>query len=545
MSNLIAGMQIDRVHLWSRLRHAMNAVERRPRVTLVNDHAVEQAHGGTAGGTGPFTPGSTLSMRRTYREPPRATGTTTGWRVASIRSALRWVACLVCPVGLVACASMAPPYARPEPPVGDRYAAGETAAAAASVVSWRDYFADARVRSLIEQALAHNRDLRAAVLRVEEARAAYRIQRADGAPTVSATAGGVRGRLPGSGLTGQSIALEQLVVGVGISSWELDFWGRVRSVNDAALEDYLATDAARRAATLSVVAEVADGYLALAELDERLALARRSAASRQESLRIFRRRVEVGATSKLELTQVEVLWHQAIALVAELELSRATRTHAMALLVGASIDLSSVSARLDDAAMFPELDPGLPSELLTRRPDIMASEHGLKAANASIGAVRAAFFPRISLTGLLGVVSPELDRLFHADSRAWIFSPSAMLPIFDAGRRRATRDLAEVRREQAVVRYERAIQAAFRDVLDALSARQWLDEQVRTLGASLAVQTERARLATLRYDSGAARYLEVLDAERDLLAVEQQLVQVRRARLASRVALWAALGGGL
>ncbi|MBN9426714.1 MAG: efflux transporter outer membrane subunit, partial [Burkholderiales bacterium] len=263
-----------------------------------------------------------------------------------------------------------------------------------------------------------------------------------------------------------------------------------------------------------------------------------------ESLNIFRRRVELGATSRLELTQVDLLWRQASALVAQLEQARATQAHALALLVGAPIDLPPAGDRLDGAAMFRAVEPGIPSDLLLQRPDIVAAEHALKAANANIGAARAAFFPRIALTGSLGTASAALDGLFKSGSSAWTFAPSISLPIFDGGRRQASLDLATVRRDQAITAYEQVVQSAFRDVSDALSARRWLDEQTEILRATLQVQSERARLAKLRYDSGAARYLEVLDAERELLAAEQQLVQIERARLAVQVTLYAALGGG-
>lgn len=384
------------------------------------------------------------------RPPSERAMESVGRKPDSLRSgpahAVRWptplarVLGLALAVGMAAFASMAPPYERPHAPVPESYPADTVAAAPAAAVFWRDYFTDDRLRSLIDLALAHNRDLRAAVLRVGEARAAYR-QRAEGTPVVTASVNAARARLPGSGFTGRPLDIEQVVVGAGISSWELDFWGRVRSMKDAALEDYLATDAARRAAALSLVAEIGNGYLALRELDERLALARQTAASRAASLHIFRRRVDVGATSKLELLQVEALWQQATALLTQLELSRATQAHALEL-IGTTADLSPVPARLDDAALFQALEPGLPSELLTRRPDIVASEHALKAANADIGAARAAFFPRIGLIGLLGLASSELDDLFSTDSRAWIFSPSLMLPIF---RRRASPRLARSR----------------------------------------------------------------------------------------------------
>ena len=333
-------------------------------------------------------------------------------------------------------------------------------------------------------------------------------------------------------------------MGLGLASWELDFWGRVRSLKDAALQNYLATDAAAQAATLSLITQVADSYLTLRELDERLELTRETIASRAESLRIFRRRFDVGAISKLDLTQVETLWQQARALGADLERIRAEQAHALALLVGAPLTLPVQKQPLDDAAVMRELPAGLPSDLLANRPDIVAAEHQLQAANANIGAARAAFLPSITLTGAFGTASAELDGLFSGASRAWNFAPSISLPIFDAGRRQSALDLAEARRDQAVAGYEKTIQAAFRDVSDALSARHWLAEQVEVLRATVAAQTERARLAQLRYDHGASPYLEVLDAQRDLLAAQQTLVQTRRALLSSRVGLYAALGGG-
>jgi multidrug efflux system outer membrane protein len=453
---------------------------------------------------------------------------------------------LVLTVALAACASRAPAYVPPPLPVPDAYPAVSTSPATdrAPLPEWRDYFVEPRLQALIELALSNNRDLRGAVLRVEEARIAYRVRRAERWPVVPGSVNALHARVPDVGITGRAMETELIALGASVNGWELDFWGRVRSLRDADLETYLATDAARRAVTLSVITQVANGYLALRELDERLVLARRTLAIRDDSLRIFRRRVEVGATARLELTQVEVLWQQATALVAQLELARATEAHALHALMGVAADLAPVSGRLDETPMFMELQPGLPSDLLTRRPDIVAAEHALKAANANIGAARAAFLPTISLTGIAGLASTTLKSLFSAGSVAWLFMPSVTQPIFEGGRRQAALDLSEVRREQAIVRYEQVIQTAFRDVSDALSARHWLREQVRILGETLRVQAESARLAALRYDSGAGRYLEVLDAERELLAVEQQLVQTRRALLASHVALYAALGGG-
>ncbi len=472
-------------------------------------------------------------------------------RASTPRAAIGSACTLALTLMLAGCAGMAPGYAPPPLPVPAAYAdTGEAAmpgdVRSAASTAWRDYFADPQLQALIALALDHNRDLRLMVLHADEARAAYGIQRADLLPTIGLSASGARSRVPGDlNVTGRPVVGGDYEVGVGLSSWELDFWGRVSSLKDAALENYLASEEARRAATVHLVAQVADAYLALRELDERLAIAQQTVASRRESLRIFRRREQVGATSRLDLLQVETLVTQARSLQVQLMQSRAAQAHALALLVGADAGLPALAPPLrDDAAVMPELRAGLPSDLLSARPDIVAAEHQLKAAHASIGAARAAFFPRVMLTGSLGSASAELDGLFASGSRAWTFVPSVSLPLFDAGRNRAALDLAEVRRELAVANYEKTVQTAFREVADALSARQRLAEQVGVQQEARAAQAERARLAKLRYDNGAAAFLEVLDAQRDLLSAEQQLVQTRRALLSARVGLYAALGGG-
>lgn len=468
------------------------------------------------------------------------------------RTAVPGIAALA--LALAGCASMAPGYQRPAAALPGQYADGGPADRApperppAADTGWRDYFADPALQGLIAQALARNHDLRLAALRVEEARAAYGIQRADRFPSVGVEADGSRSRTPADlNLAGRPLLSNQFQLAVGVSNWELDFWGRVRSLEDAALQSFLASDAARRAAGVSLVAQVAQGYLALRTLDERIALARQTEASRAESMRIFGRRVEVGATSRLDFTQVQTLWQQARALRVQLEQARATQAHALELLLGGPPDAPARAAPAGedaDSGILVPLAPGLPSDLLRNRPDLIAAEHRLKAANASIGAARAAFFPRIALTGAFGTASAELDGLFGSGSRAWRFAPSISLPIFTAGRLRNSLDLAEVRRDMAVAQYEQVVQSAFRDVADALSARYWLAQQVEILRGMRLAQAERARMAQLRYDNGAARYLEVLDAQRDLLAAEQELVQARGALLASQVGLYAALGGG-
>ena len=447
---------------------------------------------------------------------------------------------------LAGCASMAPPYDTPLLPVAPSYAGDSLPEGVrAAAVGWRDYFIDPRLQALIAQALDNNRDLRVAALRVAEARATYGIQRADRFPGLVGQGGLDRSRTPANlSATGQPLTGSQYRVALGVASWEIDFWGRVRSLQDAALESFLASDASRRAAAIGLVSQVANSDLTLCELNERIAIASQTVASRQESFRIFSRRVAVGATSRLDLTQVETLLLQAQAVAAQLEQARAAELDALTLLVGAPVALPPLRQRLDERSALAELLPGLPSELLTQRPDIVSAEHQLKAAHANIGAARAAFFPRVALTGSLGTASTELDGLFASGSRTWSFSPSISLPLFDGGRLRNNLSLAETRRDIAVATYEKTVQSAFRDVADALSARRWLAAQLTIAESARATQAERARLSRLRYDHGGAAFLEVLDAQRDLLSAEQQLVQTRRALLATRISLYAALGGG-
>ena len=452
---------------------------------------------------------------------------------------------------LVGCASMAPPYLQPGAPVAPTFDAvasknaGLQEGADAALVDWNTYFTDPALQTVIGMALEHNRDLRSAALRVEEARAAFNIQRSERWPTLSAQGSGDRSRVPGSlSPTGSSLVTGQYQLGVGVASWEVDFWGAVQSRSDAALQSYLASDAARRATVLSLVAQVANVYLGLRELDERLALARQTIDTRQESVRIFTRRVDVGATSRLALTQVQTLLTQAQALAAQLEQARAAQAHTLTLLTGAPVTLARTDQALGAEGFGTPLAVGLPSDLLLNRPDIVAAEHQLRAANANIGAARAAYFPRVALTGALGTASNELDGLLGSGSQTWSFGPRISLPLWDGGRRDANLAVTQTRRALAVAAYEQSIQNAFRDVAEALSNQRWLRAQLDLAQAALDVQTERARLSQLRYDNGATSYLDVLDAQRDLLTAQQQRVQVRRALLSSHVALYSALGGG-
>ena len=497
----------------------------------------------------PFTARRAGPAHRAPLQTPQRQGAACGGPLShpSLRAWRRSAPSLlaVAVLALAGCAPMAPPHETPALPVPAHFGGASTdVGAPAAETAWRDYFTDPELQALIAQALENNRDLRTAMLRVQEAQAAYGIQRADLLPTLGAQAGMERSRVPADlNLTRQPLLGNQYQVGLGLASWEIDFWGRVRSLRDAALENYLASEAARRAVTVGLIAQVANNALALREIDERLELARQAITSREESLRIFQRRVDVGSASRLNLTQVQTLLTQAQALGAQLEQARAQQANALALLVGAPSAPAAMTTRLDTLSM-PSLRVGLPSDLLTQRPDIMAAEHQLRAAEAQIGAARAAFFPRVALTGSLGTASAELGGLFDHGSQAWTFSPTISVPLFNAGRLRNNLNLTEVRRDIAVANYEKTVQGAFRDVSDALAVRDALAHQLGIAQAARAAQGERARLSQLRYGHGAAAFLEVLDAERDLLVADQQVVQVRRALLSSQVGLYAALGGG-
>lgn len=446
--------------------------------------------------------------------------------------------------------SLAPAYLRPAMPTAVIYPGVESVTTAtnagAEQVGWREFFTDARLKELIAQTLQNNRDLRIAVQRVEEARALYGIQRADLLPSISASAVGTRSRVPSDlSLTGSAVITDQYQAALTLSVWELDLWGRVRSLTEAALQSYLSTEEAQRAVLIGLVAQVANFYLIERELDELVDIAEHTIAIREESYRIARRRYEVGYSSKLDAVQAETLLSQARVDLAGLRRRRDLNHNALTLLVGVPvIDPEVQPLSRIEGGFVRDISVGLPSDLLINRPDILAAEHRLKAANANIGAARAAFFPSIVLTGDLGTASSELSGLFGTGSKAWSFTPSVTLPIFEGGRNIANLDLAQARRNEAVADYERTVQAAFREVADALAERRWLAEQVADQQATLVAQTERTRLAALRYQNGAAPYLEVLDAERDRFVAEQVLVQARRALLSSSVNLYAALGGG-
>ncbi|PZU46072.1 MAG: RND transporter [Sphingomonas sp.] len=445
--------------------------------------------------------------------------------------------------GVSAC-SFTPHHVRPPQPVPQSYAQATSPGDSIARIDWREFFRDAELQRLIEQALANNRDIRIAAARLAEARAAWRIEGASLYPQLDAVGTGSRGEtlfnLPGSGAT--PVDVRQVSAQLS-ASWEIDFWGRLRSLREAARWQYLATEEARRAVATDLVAQVANGYLLERHYEERAALARRSIETREEALRMLRRRYEVGSGSKLDMTQAQVLLAQAQTTLQGLEQERAVNRNALALILGGPIEIAPGTLSLTEVPQDVLLPAGLPSDLLTSRPDIVAAEHQLRAADANIGAARAAFFPSISLTGAYGTMSDELGGLFSAGSEAWSFTPTIRLPLFNAGRLKGNLDVMRARRERVIAEYELTVQSAFRDVSDALVQRRQLQLQIRTTGELLKAQQERARLAQLRFDYGRSAYLEVLDAQRDLFDAEQAMVQLRRAELASIVALYSALGG--
>ncbi|AHE53560.1 MULTISPECIES: efflux transporter outer membrane subunit [Sphingomonadaceae] len=445
---------------------------------------------------------------------------------------------------LLAGCSFAPAHVRPPQPVPQTYAASAPGSPSIARIGWHDFFREEQLRALIAAALENNRDIRIASGRIAEARAAWRIQGSALYPQLDAVATGTRARTPADlSMTGQAVTGNQ-IYGQLSAGWEIDFWGRLRNLNEAARAQYLATEEARRAIATDLIAQIANGYLLEREYEERAVLAVRTIATREESLRIMRRRYEVGSGSKLEMTQAQTLLAQAQTALQALDQDRDVNRNALALLVGRPVDMRPGPLGLAEVAPEVVLPPGLPSELLANRPDIVAAEYSLRAANANIGAARAAFFPNINLTGTFGTASSELDGLFKNGSLSWNFSPTISLPLFNAGRLAANLDVTKARQVIAVADYEKTVQAAFRDVSDALVRRRQLGLQIETTRVMLAALQERARLAQLRFDNGRSAYLEVLDAQRDLFDTEQTLVQLRRAELASAVALYAALGGG-
>ena len=448
--------------------------------------------------------------------------------------------------------TLAPKYTRPEAPVPASWPSGPAydnaqvppGAPAAAGLKWREFFTDERLRKVIETALKNNRDLRVAALNMERARALYGIRRAELLPTVDADGSGSRQRVPADlSSGGKAATTTQYGVKLGISSWEIDFFGRIRSLKDAALQEYLATEQARRGAHLLLVSEVATAYLTFAADRENLGLARSTLETQQAAYRLIRKRIDAGLSNELDLRQAQTRVDAARVDAALYSRLAAQDENAMNLLVGSKVPTEWLPDNLSLVSPTREISPGVSSEVLLRRPDILQAELLLKAADANIGAARAALFPRISLTTAFGTASSELSGLFKSGSESWNFSPQVVVPIFDA-RAWSALDAIKVEREIAVARYEKSIQAAFREVADTLAVRGTVEDQLSAQRSLVEAASETYRLSDLRYTKGIDSFLGVLDAQRSLYAAQQGLISIRLAKFASQVRLYEVMGGG-
>ncbi len=456
-------------------------------------------------------------------------------------------------ISLVVClggCSLTPKYSRPAAPIPSDWPSGpayqeESAAATALqplALPWPRYFTDPALQEVMALALENNRDLRLAALKVERARAMYRIQRAELYPSVEATGRASRERVQLSGTTGLT-TVEQYSVNLGISAWEIDFFGRLRSLTQRALEEYFATAQARRSAQILLLAEVANAYLTLAADRDNLNLAQSTHKTQEEAYNLIRRRFEVGLAPELDLRQAQTRVDAARRDIARYTEAVARDENALHELVGMPVPARLLPRTLSAVTPLPEISPGLSSEVLLQRPDILQAEHLLKAANANIGAARAAFFPRIALTAAAGTASGELEGLFQPGSFVWSYAPRLVLPIFDA-RTWAGLKVTQVEREIAVAHYEKAIQTAFREVADALATKGTISEQVAAQQSLVEATAKTFQLAQARYDKGIDLYLNVLDAQRSLYTAQQGLIAAKLAKLANQVRLYAVLGGG-
>ena len=455
---------------------------------------------------------------------------------------------LILALGMLLCSgcTLAPKYTRPALPVPEAWPGGaaKPESPLAADTLWRDFFTDPGLRSVIELALASNRDLQIAALNVEKAQALYRIQRSELYPGVGVMASGDKYRLPEKmSSDGRASIKEQYSVNVGILSWELDFFGRLRSLKQQALNQYLATEQARAAAQTSLVAAVAQSYLLHAMDSENLHLAKATFESQKAAYELIAKSRELGIASDLELRQAQSQTDSARSDVAQFSSLVAQDRNALDLLAGTPVPEALLPEGLDAAGELKDVSPGLPSDVLLRRPDLLAAEFQLKAAYANIGAARAAFFPRVSLTAGAGSMSPELSGLFGSGTRTWSFAPQAVAPLFAGGSLWANLKVAKVDRDIAVAQYEKAIQSAFREVSDGLVRRQSLAEQLDAQRSLVAALDESHRLSTARYQAGLDGYLGVLVAQRTLYRAQQGLAATRMAYQANQITLYKSLGG--
>jgi multidrug efflux system outer membrane protein len=455
----------------------------------------------------------------------------TGWRLFQL--------CMT--ILLMGGCTMVPRYQRPIAPVASSFADGPAAVtrpAAAADLGWRDVFSDQRLQRLIELALVNNLDLRVAILNVEQSRAQYRITRSALFPHVEGDGSYIRSQ--SLGVTGDSWNAS-----LGSTAYELDLFGRVRSLNEQALEEFFATAEARRSAQISLVAELANEYFTLRADEEQLKVAEQVLATVQESYKLNEASFNAGDASELDVRTAEGQVHTAKINVLEYERQIAQAQHALEPLVGGPLPVDlPIAAAFTDAQLVADVPAGLPSDLVQRRPDILEAEHTLKAANANIGAARAAFFPTISLTGSIGTSSTAFQKLFGSGTGVWSFSPQITVPIFTAGENVATLEAAKVSTRIEVANYQKAIQIAFREVADALVATSNYRKQIDEQATLIVVEQRRFDLANLRYRQGDAGYLDVLSAQQDLYNAQQNQLQAQLNKLSGQISLYKALGGG-
>lgn len=469
-----------------------------------------------------------------------------GFDAMLTRLRLRPMAMLVASLGLGACASV-PPYERPSALIPAQWPASSPAAGTldARTTEWRAFFRDPQLQQLIDAALDHNRDLRAALARVMDARAQADVAQAERRPAIHLTSNIMGAKFPGelSG-SGNPIISRRADFSLSAVSYELDFWGRVASASEAARERLLASEDTRRALTISVVSEVASQYYSLLELDERIGVARTVIATRERSFELTRRAYEQGAAPQSDVLLAEAQLNGALGELAILENQRASVDQALSVLTGKPQDNLGKTRKLFDQELNAELAAGIPSDVILQRPDVLAAEHRLKEARANIEAARAAFLPKILLTAALGFASKSLSGLFGVGTGNWSYQPTMTLPLFDGGRTAGYYDMAAARQEGAVADYEKTIQQAFREIADLLASRASLIKQAKAAEAAVKAHEQRRVVAEARYKAGGISYMEVLDTQRELSAARQMLIQVRRAQLNTAAQLYKALGGG-
>lgn len=449
--------------------------------------------------------------------------------------------------GLLSACSGVDSYQRPNVNLPNSWQSSRefSATKASGLVAWPDFFRDPRLQALIENALRHNADLNIALSRVSEARALYGIASAEKLPAVNVMGSRSKSKIPAAFTgTDRPVTVERDELNLTAVSYELDFWGRVSSMSEAGRANYLASEYASRAMRISLIAEVATLYFIILELDERIALAQTAIFLRERNLELVRKAVEQGAAARSDALLVEGSLHQAVGEHSSLENQRAAAEHALTQLTGITRAALPAGKVLDEQDVENDLAPGIPSDVIYARPDVIAAEYRLKEAQANIAAARAAFLPKILLTAGLGMVSPTLARLFAPGSGNWVFQPVMTTPLFNGGRTAAESDLAEARKNTAVADYEKTIQLALREISDLLSARASLHAQRLSLEAIVAAHNERLTVVEVRFRSGSSSYIEVLDAQRDLLTQKQAAIQIRRTQLSTAAQLYKALGGG-